>query len=63
MTGHGLQGREYAAGVHYTQADRRKAMGIDWMNRDELAQAIPPTYTEHIGVALMAALEIGAVTA
>lgn len=27
----------------------RKAMGIDWMTRDELAQAIPPAYTEHIG--------------
>jgi DNA (cytosine-5)-methyltransferase 1 len=33
-------------------ADRcREAMGIDWMNRDELAQAIPPAYTEHIGIA------------
>lgn len=26
----------------------REAMGIDWMNRDELAQAIPPAYTEWI---------------
>ncbi len=25
------------------------AMGIDWMNRAELAQAIPPAYTEWIG--------------
>lgn len=25
------------------------AMGIDWMNRKELAQAIPPAYTEWIG--------------
>lgn len=29
------------------------AMGIDWMTRDELAQAIPPPYTEFIGVHLM----------
>jgi DNA (cytosine-5)-methyltransferase 1 len=27
----------------------RAAMGISWMNRDELAEAIPPAYTEHIG--------------
>lgn len=27
----------------------RKAMGIDWMARDELSQAIPPAYTEFIG--------------
>jgi hypothetical protein len=25
------------------------AMGIDWMTRDELRDAIPPAYTEHIG--------------
>jgi DNA (cytosine-5)-methyltransferase 1 len=27
----------------------RKAMGIDWMSRSELAEAIPPAYTEWIG--------------
>lgn len=26
----------------------RKAMGIDWMNQGELAQAIPPTFSEFI---------------
>lgn len=30
-------------------ADRKRAMQIDWMNREELAQAIPPAYTELIG--------------
>jgi hypothetical protein len=30
-------------------AEARKAMGIDWMTRPELAEAIPPAYTEFIG--------------
>lgn len=38
----------------------REAMGIDWMNRDELSESIPPVYTEHIGKHLMAALEVAA---
>ena len=33
------------SGVDYARA----AMGIDWMTRDELAQAIPPAYTEWLG--------------
>jgi DNA (cytosine-5)-methyltransferase 1 len=28
---------------------QRKAMGIGWMSRAELSEAIPPAYTEHIG--------------
>lgn len=32
------------------------AMGIDWMTRDELAQAIPPAYTEWIGRQLIGTL-------
>lgn len=30
-------------------AEAKRAMGIDWMTRDELAEAIPPAYTEHVG--------------
>jgi DNA (cytosine-5)-methyltransferase 1 len=33
-----------------------RAMGIDWMNRAELAQAIPPEYTEWIGQQLLEAI-------
>ena len=49
----------HARGPGY--ADRcRAAMDIDWMNRDELAQAIPPAYTQWLGGQLMAALEVAA---
>ena len=34
----------------------RRAMGIDWMTRDELAQAIPPDYTRYLGEHLLAYL-------
>lgn len=36
-------------------ADWQKAMGIDWMTRAEITQAIPPAYTEYIGRYLMGA--------
>jgi DNA (cytosine-5)-methyltransferase 1 len=32
---------------------QKKAMGIDWMTRDELSEAIPPAYTEFIGKQLL----------
>ncbi len=34
-------------------SEARKAMGIDWMNLEELGEAIPPAYTEFIGKQLM----------
>lgn len=39
-----------------------EAMGIDWMTRDELREAIPPAYTEFIGQALMTQLPMAAVS-
>jgi DNA (cytosine-5)-methyltransferase 1 len=43
--------------VYHGVDDWREVMGIDWMTRDELAQAIPPAFTEHIGRQLIDALE------
>jgi DNA (cytosine-5)-methyltransferase 1 len=41
-----------------TVAEWQEAMGIDWTSdRRELAEAIPPAYTEYIGHQLMAAIE------
>lgn len=48
-------GSELRAAKTLEQA--QEAMGIDWMVWDDLTQAIPPAYTEHIGHYLMAHLK------
>jgi C-5 cytosine-specific DNA methylase len=39
--------------IHGDKQHWQQAMGIDWMVNTELAQAIPPAYTEYIGRFLM----------
>jgi DNA (cytosine-5)-methyltransferase 1 len=40
---------DLVAGHQTSRATASVAMGIDWMTLDELAQAIPPAYTEFLG--------------
>lgn len=58
VTGHpgGSSTRDGKSGRGST-ADWRRAMDIDWMTAKQLAQAIPPAYTEFIGGQLMQVLE------
>lgn len=57
--GHEVRNRRHGtqAGRKNSIAEGRKAMGIDWMTRGELSQAIPPAYTEFIGRQFMTHLE------
>ena len=43
-----------------TRPEIAAAMGINWMHGEEIKQAIPPAYTEHIGRQLLAALDAAA---
>lgn len=60
VTGTGTPTGTYKAyGRSLKLKEFQQAMGIDWMSRGELSQAIPPAYTEYIGKYLMKAIEGG----
>lgn len=40
---------QVTGGGNCTLANKRAAMGIDWMNGRELNEAIPPAYTSYVG--------------
>jgi DNA (cytosine-5)-methyltransferase 1 len=40
-----------------TSAEWRRAIGCEWMNRDELKEAVPPAYAEFIGRAALREIE------
>ena len=50
-------GNVTVAGHLFSLKAGSRALDIDWMNRDELAEAIPPAYTEYIGKYLLQVVE------
>lgn len=62
VTGHGTPLHTWQRYGSVPLARAREVMGIDWMNRYELSQAIPPAYTEHIGARLLEQLAEEAVS-
>jgi DNA (cytosine-5)-methyltransferase 1 len=42
---------------NWSKQERQDAIGIDWMTRHEMREAIPPAYTEWIGAQLLRSLD------
>lgn len=53
VVGHGIPPYMRSKGTPHLADDCRRAMGIDWMTRSELSQAVPPVYAEFIGRAAL----------
>jgi len=49
---------QVTGGGNCSIAAARDAMGIDWMTKNELNEAIPPAYTEFIGKQLLAHIRV-----
>lgn len=58
IAGTGIQKWCVDRGYRFNTAEARAAMGIDWMSRAELSQAIPPVYSEFIGRAFLSGLPL-----
>jgi DNA (cytosine-5)-methyltransferase 1 len=48
---------QVTGGGNCTIAAARDAMGISWMTKKEINEAIPPAYTKHIGTQLIQQLK------
>lgn len=48
---------QVTGGGNSSIANAKDALGIDWMNKHELNESIPPVYTEHLGQELMRAVK------
>jgi DNA (cytosine-5)-methyltransferase 1 len=57
VTGHAGGTSTRDGGEHFGTTDEwKEAMGIDWLPGSKMKEAIPPAYSEHIGLAARAAV-------
>ena len=49
---------QVTGGGNCSIANARAAMGIDWMTKHELNEAIPPAYAQHVGTQVLHAIRV-----